>query len=171
MTCWPLPFSVSPTSLDSPTFSVLPTLSETDHTPYRHINHTAAPPKKASTLPANMNPEEIMKFSYLGNQTGNHRDNTDHRYHNGPRKSESGRRLNGYHSHNGIGYGGHNSQGGTIDNFDCINELLDEGLENSNTTKRRERVSIGGEVDRRRVFPSESNGSQYYKNRSYTLQK
>ena len=105
-----------------------------------------------------MNPAEIMNFSYLDKipthgSRGSARDNSGY---NHTKKNASGRHLNGYTSQNGV-----------VDNYDCINELLDEGLEHAAGSRRRERVSIGEEVDRRRVFPTDNGHA--YKHRSHTL--
>ena len=161
--------SVSPTtSIESP-FRILPTLEESDTFSYKQTTH-APPFKKASTLPTNMNPSDIMNFNYLGgngpnypnhNSTSNNHTNNNNGYHY-KRVESGGRRLNGYSN---------NHNNGAIDNFDCINELLDEGLEYSSNVRRKERVSIGGEVDRRRVFPAESSSHNYSRTRSNTLQK
>ena len=166
--------SVSPTISVESSFHILPTLEESESFSYKPVP-PSNPPQKASTLPTNMNPSDIMNFNYLGNgvypthnsSSNNHvNTNSYYNYNNNIKRPESsGRRLNGYSNV----HVPHNGTAGTIDNFDCINELLEEGLEH-NGGYRRERVSIGGEVDRRRVFPAE-NTSQNFITRSYTLQK
>lgn len=168
-------YSASPPSTGSPTFPAVPSIvEETEPVPHQYVHtySTNPPPKKAATLPANMNPADIMNFNHLGGGDGHghthSRNHTHQNHHSGSSSRKSldlGRRTNGYHNNHHHSHHNHHN-GGLSDNFDCINELLEEGLDKSSNVHRRERVSIGAEVDRRKVFPADN-----YRNRSYTLQK
>ena len=162
-------YNSSPTTPDSPSLRILPTLEEGDSSPQTNPTLAAPPPKKACTLPARVDASEIMNFTSLDgrhaqsqNHTQNHTQN-----HNATHYQSSGSRKYSSTSPTSNGY---IAQNGLVDNFDCINELLDEGLESSNS-QRRERTATGRETDRRRVFPSRENYNPGYTNRSYTLQK
>ena len=143
--------SQSPTSPDSTSIQLLPTLEEIDH------NQTPIHHGKSITLPARMDPSELMNFSSsLSN--GHIVHNNYIKRHNGV----SGRRgHNHYHGHNG-----------EIDNFDCINELLEEGLESVSHSKKKG-STVGDKTDGeqgRRVPMFPTNNYSHYSYRSQTMQ-
>lgn len=112
-------YSLSPTTPESSPIHLLPTLEEKPSTPSPpsppfHIPHILAfnPqgefPTKARTLPARVNPSDVFTLGSLESSssldTGSTQDNRYSRY------SQA-------------------SYGKEADNLDCINELLEEGLE------------------------------------------
>ena len=143
--------SQSPTSPDSTSIQLLPTLEEIDH------NQTPIHHGKSITLPARMDPSAIMEFSSSLNN-GHIVHNNHIKRHNGV----SGRRgHNHYHGHNG-----------EIDNFDCISELLEEGLE-SVSHSRKKGSTVGDKMDGeggRRVPMFPTNNYSHYSYRSQTMQ-